>query len=169
MYPPALHVGGLDGISCQHMQVLMTNVIQKHWEWQEEKNTVMKHATVVRPTLYLASLDIKTALNEERPKQVAKIMDNHNTHGWIIAALLREMLGLERPCFNAWKAVSLSIDACDKMATQTMANVEGEWMKQRKGVLMDIEAEEEVHQIAVSCGPTTSGLCHTLRNTCSRC
>ena len=51
-----LHIGGLDGISCQHLQVMMTNVIQKHWEWQEERNPVMKHGTVVRPTPYLASL-----------------------------------------------------------------------------------------------------------------
>ena len=45
---------------------------------------------------------------------------------------------LARPCLNAWKAVSLSIDACD---TQILANVEEEWMKQRNGVLMDVETE----------------------------
>ena len=65
-----VHTGGLDGISCQHLQVMMTNVIQKHWEWQEERNPVMKHGTVVRPTLYLASLDIKTAFDEARPKHM---------------------------------------------------------------------------------------------------
>ena len=57
-----LHIGGLDGISCQHLQVMMTNVIQKHWGWQEKRNPVMRHGTVVRPTMYLASLDIKTVL-----------------------------------------------------------------------------------------------------------
>ena len=30
------------------------------------------------------------------------------------------------------------------MATQMLSNVEEEWMKQRRGVLMDIEAEGEV-------------------------
>ena len=89
-----LHIGGMDGISCQHLQVIVTNLIQKHWEWQEERNPVMKHQTVVRPTMYMASLDIKTAFDEAKPKHVAKIMDSHNTHGWIIAALLREMSGL---------------------------------------------------------------------------
>ena len=34
-----------------------------------------------------------------------------------------------------------------KMATQILANVDEEWMKQRKGVLMGIEPEREVHQI----------------------
>ena len=27
-----LYVGGIDGISCQHLQVLMTQLLQKHWE-----------------------------------------------------------------------------------------------------------------------------------------
>ena len=54
-----LHIGGLDVISCQHLQVMVTNMIQKHWEWQEERNPVMRHGTVVGPTMYLASLKIK--------------------------------------------------------------------------------------------------------------
>ena len=54
----------------------------------------MKHGTVVRQTMYLANLDIK-AFDEAKPKQVANILDSHNAHGWLIAALLREMPGLE--------------------------------------------------------------------------
>ena len=86
--------GGVDGISCRYLQVMMTNVTQKHWEWQEERNPVVIHVTVARRTMYLANLGIKTAFDEAKPKHVAKIMDSHNTHGWIIAALLREMSGL---------------------------------------------------------------------------
>ena len=119
----------------------------------------MKHGTVVRPTLYLASLDIKTAFDEARPKHVAKIMDSHNTHGWIIAALLREMLGLSGKAMFECVESSFAFNRClrqgsveaprlwQKMATQILANVEEEWMEQRKGVLMNIEAEGEVHQI----------------------
>ena len=55
---------------------------------------MMKHGTMVRPTMYMASLDIKTAIDEAKPKHVAKILEGHNTHGWLIAALLREMSGL---------------------------------------------------------------------------
>ena len=62
-----LHVGGMDGTSCQHLQILATNSLQKHWEWQEERIPVMKHCTVARPTVYLASLDIKTAFDEAKP------------------------------------------------------------------------------------------------------
>ena len=51
---------------------MMTNVIQKHWEWQEERHPVIKHGTVVRPALYLASLDIKTAF-EDLIEEAAKV------------------------------------------------------------------------------------------------
>ena len=54
----------------------------------------MKHGTVLRPTMCMTSLDIKTDFDEAKPKYVAKIMDSQNTHGWIITAHLREMSGL---------------------------------------------------------------------------
>ena len=56
-----LHVGGVNGISCEHLQVSTTSLLQKQWDWQEERNPMMKHGTVARPTMYMASLDIKTA------------------------------------------------------------------------------------------------------------
>ena len=89
-----IHVGRVDGMSCQHLQVLVTNFLHKRWEWQEEWNSVMKHGTVVRPTMYLANLDIKTAFDGAKPKHVAKILDGHKIHGWPISALLREMSGM---------------------------------------------------------------------------
>ena len=82
-----LHVGGVDVISCQHVQVMDTNPLQKHWERQEGRNPMLKHGSAVRPTMYLASLDIKTAIDEAKPKHVAKTLNSHNTHGWLIAAL----------------------------------------------------------------------------------
>ena len=102
---------------------------------------------------------MKTAFDEARPKHVAKIMDSHNTHGWIIAALLREMLGLSGKAMLECVESSFAFNRClrqgsveaprlwQKMATQILANVDEEWMKQRKGVLMGIEPEGEVHQI----------------------
>ena len=44
--------------------------------------------------MYLASMDIKTAFDVARPKHIARIMEDHNVRGWIIAALSREMAGL---------------------------------------------------------------------------
>ena len=58
---------------------------------------VAHHTKAVRPTMYLASSDIKTAFDEAKPKLVAQILDSHETHGWFITALLREMSGFGRP------------------------------------------------------------------------
>ena len=42
-----LHMGGVNNISCQHLQVLVTNLSQKHWEWQEEVSPMSKHGNNV--------------------------------------------------------------------------------------------------------------------------
>ena len=76
-----LHMGGMNGISCQHLQVLTTNLLQKHWERKEERNPATEHGAAVRPTMFLASLDIKTAFDEAKLKHVARILDDQNTHG----------------------------------------------------------------------------------------
>ena len=48
-----------------------------------------------RPTVDLASTDIKTAFDVARPKYTANIMGDQDVHGWIAAAFLRQMAGLE--------------------------------------------------------------------------
>ena len=90
------------------------------------------------------------ATDGARPKHVAKIMDDHHTHGWIIAALLREMSGLPGKAVFECVESSFAFNQClrqgsveaprlwQKMTTEMLANVEEEWMKQRKGVLIDI-------------------------------
>ena len=104
----------------------------------------MKHGTVVRPTLYLASLDKRTAFDEAGPKHVAKKMDSHNTHGWIIATLLREMSRLSGKAVFECVESSFAFNRCFRQGSvevPMLANVEEEWMKQRRGVLMDIDEE----------------------------
>ena len=76
-----LLVGGLNNISCQDLQVMIANLLQKHWEWQENRERMKKHGCVARPTLFLASLDIKTAFDDAKPKHVANIMYRHGFHG----------------------------------------------------------------------------------------
>ena len=56
-----LQVGEVDGISCQHLQVMVANLLEKHWEWQEERNSVMKRGMVVRPTTKVGARQIPTA------------------------------------------------------------------------------------------------------------
>ena len=127
---------------------MATNLPRKRWEWQEERNPVMRHGKVVRPTMYLASLYIKTAFDEAKPKHVAKIMDNHKTHGWIIAAFLREMSRLSDKATFECVESSFAFNRCLRHGSVEAPRlcVEEEWMKKRKGVLLDVEGEG-VHQI----------------------
>ena len=50
---------------------------------------------MIRPTMYSANMDIKTALDVAGPKHIARILEDQDVHGWIIAAFLREMAGFE--------------------------------------------------------------------------
>ena len=34
-----LHVGTERGVNCEHMQALLTNILHRHWEWQEDRRT----------------------------------------------------------------------------------------------------------------------------------
>ena len=58
-----LHARGIDGISCQHFQFIMTILLQKQWEWHEDRRPMMRHGSLKRLTVYLASVDIKTAFD----------------------------------------------------------------------------------------------------------
>ena len=42
---------------------------------------MMRHGRVIRPTMFEASLDIKTAFDEAKPSHIAKNMESHKTHG----------------------------------------------------------------------------------------
>ena len=131
---------------------------------------MMKHGTVVRPTMYMASLDIKTAIDEAKPKHVAKILEGHNTHGWLIAAFLREMSGLSgtasfesvesRFCFNRCLRQG-SVEAprlWQKMASHILANVEESMDEKRKRCFVGYSRRErEYIKYAVLCGQTISG------------
>ena len=85
----------VDCISCQHFEVTMTNLLQKHWEWQEGQKTNDEARQCETTHDACDKHGRQDAFDVARPKQVARIMEDHNVHGWIIAALLREMAGLE--------------------------------------------------------------------------
>ena len=97
-----LHVGGLNGTSCQHLQVMATNQQQKHWEWQEDRTPMLKHGSVVRPTMYLASMDIKTALGMWRNLWKTMI----HTGGSPRPSCERCRCWKFNQRFNAWRAIS---------------------------------------------------------------
>ena len=88
----------------------------------------MRHGSVIRPTMYLASMDTETAFDVARPKHIAKIMGDHDVHGWIVAASLREMAGLEGQ--GKFESVESTVSVL-KIATQILGNVEPEWVKKK--------------------------------------
>ena len=130
--------------------------------------------------MFLASLDIKTAFDEARPRHVEKIMENHDTHGWLIAALLREMSGLDDEAMFECVESSSAFNRClrqesvearplwQKMATKLLANVEEEWVRKRMGVLLDFEGEK-AHQLCSIMWATTSRSCPTPKGIWNRC
>ena len=63
-----LLVGGINGISCQHLQVMMTLLLQKHWVWQEDREKGTQQGSERIPTEFLASMDIRTTFDIARPK-----------------------------------------------------------------------------------------------------
>ena len=90
-----LQVGGIDGISCQHLQVLMTQLLQKPWEWQKAEGRT-------------CGTEVKEGLRCMLPVWISRrhlTWPDRNTSGnswgdqnvdvWIVAAFLREMAGLE--------------------------------------------------------------------------
>ena len=61
-------MGGIDGI-------LMTQWLQKHWERYENWRKNVWHGSEKRPAMYVASVDIKTALDVARPQHIARVLE----------------------------------------------------------------------------------------------
>ena len=115
-----LHVGGLDGISCQHLHVLMTQLLQRDWEWQQDKRKNQLHGSAERPRCTWTTWTSRRPSDVARRKHIAKIMGDQEVHGWIAAALLREVAGLKdkrplkmlkAPCRSQDASVKGSVDA----------------------------------------------------------
>ena len=50
---------GVDGKGCQHSQVMIAQLSQQQWEWQEDgKKVTWQQGGDLRPTMYVASLNI---------------------------------------------------------------------------------------------------------------
>ena len=68
-----LHVGAERRVKCEHTQGLVTNIFQRHWEWQEDRRTDLQAGLYRYNTAFLASLDVKTAFDVAKPAVVSKI------------------------------------------------------------------------------------------------
>ena len=139
-----LHVEGIDGISCQHLQVMMTELLQKHWEWQEDKrNNVWFAQQQETPTMYIASMDSKTAFDAARPQHIAKIMGDQDVHGLITAAFSREMRGLEGHA--AFEHVEIRFK-CTRCIRQVSVEAPTLWLKLAMHFFWNVEKERLVEE-----------------------
>ena len=108
-----LPVGGINNIRCQHLQVMLTNLLQKHWEWQEKREP-MKETWECGATynvcgqfghqngLWRCSAQARGWFDEKK----------QNMHGWLTSALLREMSELQGRA--TFEGVGTSIDVSNK-------------------------------------------------------
>ena len=79
-----LHVGGVDGISCQHLQVMMTNVLEKHREWLGGKDSHVEawQCGAANKCFWQAWTSRRRSMRQDRGTS-QKNMENHNTHAWM--------------------------------------------------------------------------------------
>ena len=61
-----LHVGAERRTNCEHLHALLTNILQRHWEWQVLGFFHYQTACV-------ASKDVKAAFDMAKPSVVCKI------------------------------------------------------------------------------------------------
>ena len=72
----SLYVGAERGVNCEHMQGLLTNLLQKHWEWQENRRKDLEPGKFFKyKTVYSSKLGcVKTAFDVAKPSVVSKIL-----------------------------------------------------------------------------------------------
>ena len=69
-----LHVGAERGLICENMQALVTDLLQRHWEWQEVRQTDVESGFFRCRTAFVASLDVMTAFDVAKPAVMSKVL-----------------------------------------------------------------------------------------------
>ena len=94
----SFHVGTDRGVNYEHMQVLVTNIFQRQWEWQEDRRTDLQPGLYRYNTAFMVSLDMKDGIR--RGQAFSGIEDTHLDRRTLTAALLTEMQDVRGP--RAW-------------------------------------------------------------------
>ena len=66
-------MGAERGVICEHMQALLTNILERHWEWQEDHRTEWEPGFFRYRTACMASLDVKTPFHVAKNPVASKI------------------------------------------------------------------------------------------------
>ena len=72
-------------VNCEHMQALVTNIFQRHWEWQEDRRVGLEPGRFRCNTASMAGLDVKTAFDVAKPCVVSRILTLTGVHGHLAA------------------------------------------------------------------------------------
>ena len=89
-----LHFGAELGTGCEHVHVLLTLVVQKHWEWDGAEITGCRGSWEDLP-LSVASLGVNTAFAVAKLNAMANVLVETRGHGGLISAFLKEVRNLQ--------------------------------------------------------------------------
>ena len=64
-------MGAERGVNCEHVHALLTNMVQRHWDWQEDRRTDWEPGFFRYRTAFMASLDVKTAFDVAKSSVVS--------------------------------------------------------------------------------------------------
>ena len=70
-----LHVGAERGVNCEHMQALVTNIFQRHWEWQEDRRVDLQPGRYRYNTAFRGQLGREDGLR--CGQAISGIQDSH--------------------------------------------------------------------------------------------
>ena len=92
---------------------LPTNVLQRHWEWQEDRRTDLEPG-------FVASLDVKTSFDGTKPSVVSRGLSLTRVHGHVVAAPLAEIKDVRgSACFENYWAQGAARTLCKGMGMAT--------------------------------------------------
>ena len=79
------------GVNYGHMQALLTNILQRHWVWHQDRRGAWVPGFFKCQTAFMASLDVKTPFDVAKPSVVSRKLTYVGTRGHVVEALLEEM------------------------------------------------------------------------------
>ena len=103
-----LHAGAQLGTGCEQIHVLLTTVVQKHWEWEGAETRECRDSWEDMP-LFAANLDINTAFAVAKLNVMANVLEETRGRGGLISAFRKEMRNLQGLAdffFNSVKCLS---------------------------------------------------------------
>ena len=129
--------------------------------------------------MYIGSMHTKTAFDAARPQHSANIVDDQDVHGWVTAAFLREMTGLEghtdfenvESKFKFTRCICQGdVGAPTRFGSNWQCRFHRTWKQNREKGWEFILTHVKVEAVksAALCSPIIIGLCHTEICTWSR-